>query len=123
MSKFDEFTRPIFFQPGHNAGDLVESMQWKILREERGRVSFTVTFVKSARATFRRFYWNLRGHDFDLYNADFVLVREQISMVFYSKHANRLLRPGYGASLSPDRRVDQRRPNYLFDFNTFLRFR
>ena len=38
MSDFDELTRPVFFQPGHNAGDLVESTQWKILREDRGKV-------------------------------------------------------------------------------------
>lgn len=30
--------RPIFLKPGHNAGDLVESSQWKILREEPGLV-------------------------------------------------------------------------------------
>lgn len=30
--------RPIFMRPGHNAGDLVEASQWKILREERGLV-------------------------------------------------------------------------------------
>lgn len=30
--------RPIFLKPGHNAGDLVESTQWKILQEERGLV-------------------------------------------------------------------------------------
>ena len=38
MSNFDELSRPVFFQPGHNAGDLVESTQWKILREDRGKV-------------------------------------------------------------------------------------
>ena len=38
MSNFEELTRPVFFQPGHNAGDLVESTQWKILREDRGKV-------------------------------------------------------------------------------------
>lgn len=30
--------RPIFMQRGHNAGDLVEARQWKILREEPGLV-------------------------------------------------------------------------------------
>jgi acyl-coenzyme A thioesterase PaaI-like protein len=30
--------RPIFLKPGHNAGDLLESREWKILREERGLV-------------------------------------------------------------------------------------
>ncbi len=30
--------RPIFMQPGHNAGDLVEAGKWKILREQRGLV-------------------------------------------------------------------------------------
>lgn len=31
-------TRPIFLKPGHNAGDLVESSEWKILVEKRGLV-------------------------------------------------------------------------------------
>lgn len=30
--------RPIFLKPGHNAGDLVESTQWEVLREEKGLV-------------------------------------------------------------------------------------
>lgn len=30
--------RPIFLKPGHNAGDLVESTKWEILREEKGLV-------------------------------------------------------------------------------------
>ena len=30
--------RPIFLKPGHNAGDLLESREWTILREERGLV-------------------------------------------------------------------------------------
>jgi acyl-coenzyme A thioesterase PaaI-like protein len=30
--------RPIFMRPGHNAGDLVQAREWKILREERGLV-------------------------------------------------------------------------------------
>ncbi|MDA1371785.1 MAG: PaaI family thioesterase [Proteobacteria bacterium] len=34
--------RPIFLKPGHNAGDLVESYKWKILREERGLVEVDV---------------------------------------------------------------------------------
>lgn len=34
----DDNDRPIFMRPGHNAGDLVESVKWKILREERGLV-------------------------------------------------------------------------------------
>ncbi|MBT6480601.1 MAG: hypothetical protein HOK53_01770, partial [Gammaproteobacteria bacterium] len=29
---------PIFLKPGHNAGDLVESSKWKILRQEHGLV-------------------------------------------------------------------------------------
>jgi acyl-coenzyme A thioesterase PaaI-like protein len=35
-------TRPLFLKPGHNAGDLVESSQWRILREERGLVEVDV---------------------------------------------------------------------------------
>ncbi len=31
-------TRPVFLTPGHHAGDLVESYQWKVLIEERGLV-------------------------------------------------------------------------------------
>ena len=38
MTKKTEVDRPIFLKPGHNAGDLVESSKWKILREERGLV-------------------------------------------------------------------------------------
>lgn len=34
----DHPARPIFLQPGHNAGDLVEASQWKILRQEYGLV-------------------------------------------------------------------------------------
>ncbi len=30
--------RPVFFKPGHNAGDLVEASRWRILREEFGNV-------------------------------------------------------------------------------------
>ena len=30
--------KPVFLQPGHNAGDLVEAHKWKVLREERGIV-------------------------------------------------------------------------------------
>jgi acyl-coenzyme A thioesterase PaaI-like protein len=30
--------QPIFLKPGHNAGDLVESSKWKVLREEPGLV-------------------------------------------------------------------------------------
>ncbi len=30
--------RPLFMRPGHNAGDLVEASEWKILQEERGLV-------------------------------------------------------------------------------------
>jgi len=33
---------PIFLKPGHNAGDLVESYKWKILREEPGLVEIDV---------------------------------------------------------------------------------
>ena len=36
MSEVDE--RPIFMRPGHNAGDLVESTKWTVLKEERGLV-------------------------------------------------------------------------------------
>jgi acyl-coenzyme A thioesterase PaaI-like protein len=38
MTNETEVDRPIFFKPGHNAGDLVESSKWKILLEERGLV-------------------------------------------------------------------------------------
>jgi len=38
MTNETEADRPIFLKPGHNAGDLVESTKWKILREERGLV-------------------------------------------------------------------------------------
>lgn len=38
MQKANKNARPIFLKPGHNAGDLVESYKWKILREETGRV-------------------------------------------------------------------------------------
>ena len=38
MTNEAEVDRPIFLKPGHNAGDLVESSKWKILREERGLV-------------------------------------------------------------------------------------
>ena len=38
MTNEAEVDRPIFLKPGHNAGDLVESGKWKILREERGLV-------------------------------------------------------------------------------------
>ena len=31
-------SRPIFLKPGHNAGDLVESSKWKVLKEEYGLV-------------------------------------------------------------------------------------
>ena len=34
----DDLARPIFLQPGHNAGDLVEAHRWKILRQEYGLV-------------------------------------------------------------------------------------
>ena len=34
----DDPARPIFLQPGHNAGDLVEAHRWKILRQEYGLV-------------------------------------------------------------------------------------
>ncbi len=38
----DNSVRPIFLQPGHNAGDLVEAQQWKILRQEHGLVEVDV---------------------------------------------------------------------------------
>ena len=38
MTDETEVDPPIFLKPGHNAGDLVESSKWKILREERGLV-------------------------------------------------------------------------------------
>lgn len=34
--------RPPFIKPGHNAGDLVESSKWRVLREERGLVEVDV---------------------------------------------------------------------------------
>ena len=34
----DNDDRPLFFRPGHNAGDLVEAGSWRILREEPGLV-------------------------------------------------------------------------------------
>lgn len=34
----DKDERPIFMRPGHNAGDLVESTKWTVLREEKGLV-------------------------------------------------------------------------------------
>ena len=34
--------RPMFLKPGHNAGDLVESHKWKVLREELGMVEVDV---------------------------------------------------------------------------------
>lgn len=38
MSQLSASTKPIFLSPGHNAGDLVQSHQWKILKEEPGLV-------------------------------------------------------------------------------------
>jgi acyl-coenzyme A thioesterase PaaI-like protein len=38
MSELPPSTKPVFLSPGHNAGDLVESHQWKILQEEPGLV-------------------------------------------------------------------------------------
>ena len=38
----DNSARPTFLQPGHNAGDLVEAQQWKILRQEHGLVEVDV---------------------------------------------------------------------------------
>jgi len=35
-------SRPIFLKPGHNAGDLVESSKWKVLKEEYGLVEVDV---------------------------------------------------------------------------------
>ena len=34
--------KPLFMKPGHCAGDLVEAWQWKVLREEPGRVELDV---------------------------------------------------------------------------------
>ncbi len=42
MTNEAEVDRPIFLKPGHNAGDLLESSKWKILREERGLVKVDV---------------------------------------------------------------------------------
>ena len=38
MSESPSNSKPIFLTPGHNAGDLVESPKWKILREKPGIV-------------------------------------------------------------------------------------
>lgn len=38
MTEESNPNRPIFLQPGHKAGDLLESSKWKILREEPGLV-------------------------------------------------------------------------------------
>ena len=38
MSEPPSNSKPIFLTPGHNAGDLVESPKWKILREKPGLV-------------------------------------------------------------------------------------
>ena len=37
-----EDKRPLFMRPGHNAGDLVQSSEWNILREEPGLVEADV---------------------------------------------------------------------------------
>jgi acyl-coenzyme A thioesterase PaaI-like protein len=42
MTNETEVDQPIFLKPGHNAGDLLESSKWKILREERGLVEVDV---------------------------------------------------------------------------------
>ncbi len=42
MNDESDPSRPIFLKPGHNAGDLVESSKWKILREEYGLVEVDV---------------------------------------------------------------------------------
>ncbi len=42
MTEESDSRRPIFLKPGHNAGDLVESGKWKILREESGLVEVDV---------------------------------------------------------------------------------
>lgn len=39
-------TRPLFLKPGHNAGDLVESHKWKVIKEERGLVEVDVHLPK-----------------------------------------------------------------------------
>lgn len=39
-------SRPLFMQPGHNAGDLVEASQWKILREQRGLIEIDAHLPK-----------------------------------------------------------------------------
>lgn len=38
----DSAETPIFMKPGHNAGDLVESTKWKVLKEEPGLVEVDV---------------------------------------------------------------------------------
>ena len=38
MTESSEKLKPIFLTPGHNAGDLLESPKWKVLREEPGLV-------------------------------------------------------------------------------------
>ena len=43
--------RPIFLKPGHNAGDLLESREWSILREERGLTQVQAEAIVAAQAT------------------------------------------------------------------------
>lgn len=42
MTEQNDSSRPIFLQPGHNAGDLVGSSKWEILHEEPGLVEVDV---------------------------------------------------------------------------------
>ncbi|MEX0962423.1 MAG: PaaI family thioesterase [Pseudohongiellaceae bacterium] len=46
MTDASNTSRPIFLKPGHNAGDLVESSKWKIVREERGLVEIEAHLPK-----------------------------------------------------------------------------
>lgn len=42
MTVSNEDDRPIFMKPGHNAGDLVETGKWEVLKEEQGLVEIDV---------------------------------------------------------------------------------
>lgn len=42
MTDQSNSSTPIFLKPGHNAGDLVESYDWNILKEEPGSVEVDV---------------------------------------------------------------------------------
>ena len=44
--ELDNQEKPIFMKPGHCAGDLVESYDWKVLKEEPGLVELDVHLPK-----------------------------------------------------------------------------